>query len=148
MSCISYQQMISQLLDGELPEPAAKELQTHLGKCSECQALSQRMAALDTDMRSIEFTLPRSALAEQVKARIAKHRSNASERHVFPSWARIPVMAVLVLCALGVGNLAGKSLSTMFVPDQKVSSLDLLVTDGGLSFTDALLEIGREGATR
>jgi predicted anti-sigma-YlaC factor YlaD len=148
MSCVKYQQMISQLLDGELQAPAAEELRIHLGRCSDCRTFSQGIAALDQDLRTIESVLPRSALAEQVKERIADLRSNTVERHWFPSWVQIPLVAVLVLCALGVGNLAGRSLSGMFVPERKAKAIDLLVTDAGHSFTDVLLEIGMEGNTQ
>lgn len=148
MSCITYQRMISRLLDGELPEAAAEELRIHLVGCSLCQAFFQQVSALDQGMKAIESALPPSALAGRVKARIAEHRPDMAGRHVFPAWARVPVMAVLVLCALGVGNLAGKSLSTMFVTDRQEGTLDLLETDGGQSFTDALLEIGGEGTTQ
>ncbi|MFH1117660.1 MAG: zf-HC2 domain-containing protein [Pseudomonadota bacterium] len=148
MSCIKYQRMISRLVDGELPEAAAEELRIHLVGCSRCQTFSQQASALDRGMKTIESALPRSALAGRVKAHIAEQRPDMADRHVFPAWARVPVMAVLVLCALGVGNLAGKSLSTMFVADRQVGTLDLLETDGGQSFTDALLEIAGEGTTQ
>ncbi len=145
MTCIKYQQMISQQMDGELPEPATEELRIHLGRCSDCRTFSQRMSTLDQDLRTIESVLPRSALAEHVKERIADLRSNRAQLYWLPSWVQIPLVAVLVLCALGVGNFAGKSLSKMLVPDRQVSAIDLLVTDAGHSFSDVLLEIGKEG---
>ena len=35
--CDKYQKMISQMLDGELPEPHKTELVKHLGCCPDCR---------------------------------------------------------------------------------------------------------------
>jgi len=148
MSCIKYQQMISLMIDGELQIPPAEELQIHLGRCSDCRTFFQRMTALDQDLKTIESVLPRSVLAEQIKERIAGLGSGTVEGHWLPSWVQIPLAAVLVLCALGVGNLAGKSLSKMLATERQASVIDLLVTDAGHSFSDVLLEIGKEANTR
>ncbi|MDQ7784069.1 MAG: zf-HC2 domain-containing protein [Desulfomonilaceae bacterium] len=147
MSCTKYQQMISKLLDGELHEPAAESLRLHVSRCKECRAFAERTTALEQDLRILQEIRPRSALAEQVKERIAGLRSGSPSRLWFSAWVQLPLAAVLVLCALGVGNLAGKSLSEMLVSHREAGSIDLLVTDAGHSFTDVLLEIGGEGNT-
>lgn len=148
MSCIKYQQMISRMIDGELHGVPAEELRLHMGRCSDCRTFLQRMTALDQDLKTIEYVLPHSALAELVKERIGSLGTGAVERHWFRPWMQIPLAAVLVLCAFGVGNLAGKSLSKMIVPERQMSAIDLLATDAGHSFTDVLLEIGGEDNAR
>ncbi len=53
-------------------------------------------------------------------------------------------MAMIVLLALGLGNLAGRSISDIFTKGQAQTSLELIAPDSDNSLSDALLELGAE----
>jgi len=148
MSCIKFHEMISKLVDGELSEPAREQLISHLSQCRDCTTFYERVETLDDNLQTIESVLPNTALPVRVKDRIADLRRGNGHRPWFPSWVQVPLMAVIVLCALGVGNLAGKSLGQMLTSDRYQNGIELLVTETGQSFSDVVLDIGTEGNSR
>ena len=125
MSCIKFHEMISKLVDGELSEPAVAQLRSHMSQCEECRSFYEHIGRLDDNLQAMESTLPSTALAIRVKDRIADLRRGNGNSRWFPSWIQVPLVAVLVLCALGVGNLAGKSLSQMITSDRYQTGIEL-----------------------
>lgn len=145
MSCFTYQKMISRLIDGELSAPSSEQLRQHLEGCSECQDLYKRMLSLNDYLKAVESSLPSSALAERVKERIASVRTGREETRRLPAWGSVPAIALVVLVALGLGNLAGRSLSEILTAGRLERGIELLVTDNGQAFSDVILAIGGEG---
>ena len=50
--------------------------------------------------------------------------------------------------AIGVGNLAGRSMTEILVGDQSEAKLEYLLTDAGQSFSDIVLDIAVEENSR
>ena len=48
--CDKYQEMISQMLDGELPEPHKTELVKHLGCCPDCRRVYDAFSAISLSL--------------------------------------------------------------------------------------------------
>jgi hypothetical protein len=80
-----------------------------------------------------------------VKARFPKGPPSAPR----PSaWRPVPLFALIVLLAIGVGNLAGRSMTEILVGDQSEAKLEYLLTDAGQSFSDIVLDIAVEENSR
>lgn len=148
MKCQEFQKMISPLVDGELSEASARALRTHLDSCADCRHLHERVIALDGDLRSVMVVLPSSALAEKVKENIASRRRLREASDFLPAWGRVPIMAMLVLIALGLGNLAGTSLTDLITPREPEATSEFSINDNGHSFADLILDLSREEAPR
>jgi anti-sigma factor RsiW len=134
------------MLDGELDHASAHELRMHLADCARCRALYQRLSALNKSIAEMPVPFPAPDLSLRVKERIASAGEASPARRLVPSWGRAFAFAMVVMVALGVGNLAGKSLSSVvFERVKPESGIELLVLENGQSFSDAILEIGPEG---
>lgn len=146
MKCGIYQQEISQLLDGVLDKPALDGLREHLDVCPECRRVYDGMKALNETLRSAPVPCPHSGLADRVKERIASRSQYQVGGRAIPLWGSVPLVAFLVLAALGLGNLAGQSLTGLVALERPESRLELLVADNGNSFADVMLDMrGGEG---
>ena len=148
MECRTYERMISRLVDGELPTSASEELGRHLSACPECSRVYQRMSALNRALGSIEPAAPKATLVERVKARVSDQRRTLEAREAIPSWYRVPLMAMVVLLALGLGNLAGRSVSQIIGSAHPEQTLEWLTPDQGQSFADVVIELGSEENAR
>lgn len=144
MSCITYQRMISQLVDGELHDSATEEVRSHMNRCDDCRTFYERLLSLNEDFRVVGSVLPNTALAERVKDRIASLEADRTPRQWIPSWVQLPLVAAVLLCALGIGNYAGRSLTELLVSDTQQRGIELLVMENGQSFADVILDIGQE----
>jgi predicted anti-sigma-YlaC factor YlaD len=147
MDCNNYLKYMSRLIDGELGQPALRALETHLAACSECRNAYERMAVLNSVLRNVDLYGPPSSLASRVKARLAEE--NAPRGRLLPhAWRQLPLFALIVLLAIGVGNLAGRSMTEILVGDQSEAKLEYLLTDAGQSFSDIVLDIAVEENSR
>jgi anti-sigma factor RsiW len=147
MKCGIYQKEISLLLDGILDEPALDALRAHLDACPECRRVYDGMTAVNERLRSAPIPCPHGGLAERVKERIASRGQYHVGGRSIPLWGSVPLVAFLVLAALGLGNLAGQSLTGLVALERPESRLELLVADNGNSFADVMLDMhGGEGA--
>jgi anti-sigma factor RsiW len=68
-NCEYYQQLISQMLDGDLLEPEQNALQSHLQTCPDCQALYAAFSDISDAMQA-DMVSPPEALTPGVMARI------------------------------------------------------------------------------
>ncbi|MEW6137105.1 MAG: zf-HC2 domain-containing protein [Thermodesulfobacteriota bacterium] len=147
MSCTRYETMISRMLDGELDPKSAHKLRMHLDDCAGCRALYHRLSALNESIAEMPVPFPASNLSLMVKRRIASLGEAPPARRLVPAWGRALAFAMVVVVALGVGNLAGTSLSSVVFERAKPDpGIELLVLENGQSFSDAILEIGPEGS--
>lgn len=103
-SCIEYQERISALLDGQLPEQERQTLLAHLAACPACQAYWDDQLAIQAALTSLEATAP-AGFADTVMARVARTAQNspADEKPTkkvipFPRWRRWATVAAC--CAL------------------------------------------------
>ena len=148
MDCNDYQKHMSLLIDGELGQHALQALETHLTACSGCRNTYERMAALNSTLKDVDLYGAPSMLASKVKARFAEESGPSRARLVPSAWRPVPLLALIVLLAIGVGNLAGRSMTEILVGDQSEAKLEYLLTDAGQSFSDIVLDIAVEENSR
>lgn len=147
MNCGIYHKNISLLLDGLLAEPARGELRAHLDSCTECRRVYEGMLALNETLKTAPLPSPGRNLAARVKERVSTQSRVPGNGRAMPLWGSVPIVAALVLIALGVGNLAGRSLTGLVALERPESRLEFLVADNGNSFADVMLDMrGGEGS--
>jgi predicted anti-sigma-YlaC factor YlaD len=148
MDCNDYQKHMSMRIDGELGQYSLQAIETHLAACSECRNAYERMAILNEALKDVDLYRPPSMLASRVKARLEAVNGRRRERHFPPSWVQVPLFAMIVLLAIGIGNLAGRSMTEILLGDQSEARLEYLLTDAGQSFSDIVLDMAVEENAR
>jgi predicted anti-sigma-YlaC factor YlaD len=149
MDCRKREKQISMLLDGELEFSASDELLAHIAACKTCRSLHERIIALNADMEALAqvSTIP-SDLATKVKERISVVKSREYDRHLTLVWRQVPIVVMTVLLAIGVGNLAGRSVSRMLSPERLDSAMEVIMPDAGESLGDLLMGVVPEENNR
>ncbi len=148
MECSDYQIRISALIDSELGEPSPEALKKHLAACSDCRNTYERMAAMNKSLTAVGLYGPPSALAARVKAKLGDAGAQSARRYFPPAWGRVPLFAMIVLLAIGLGNLAGRSMTEIVTGNKSDTKLDYLLADAGQSFSDIVLDIAGEENSR
>lgn len=148
MECQKFKREISALLDGELTPSVSEALAEHLDRCVECRQEYERMADLDRSLHAMEVPRPDPLLAAKVKARLSELRHDKGEPLPLPAWSRVPLMVMIVLLALGLGNLAGRSMTELGTADRQEVVLESLVPDAGHSFADVIASIDQKEEAR
>ncbi|MFZ5864245.1 MAG: zf-HC2 domain-containing protein [Thermodesulfobacteriota bacterium] len=141
MRCGDYQRIIGRLVDGELDARGSTIVQDHLAICAECRAFHERLTLLDRSLKSVPRLEPRMSLAGMVKARIAEERQGSQTSIFVPRWIQVPVAVALIMVAVGLGNLAGRTLTDILEGPPPDAGLELLVSSPGMSFGEVLTEI-------
>ncbi|MEW6111238.1 MAG: zf-HC2 domain-containing protein [Thermodesulfobacteriota bacterium] len=141
MRCGDYQRIIGRFVDGELDARGISTVQEHLSSCAECRAFLERLTLLDRSLKSVPRLEPRMSLAGMVKARIAEERQGSQTSIFVPRWIQVPVAVALIMVAVGLGNLAGRTLTDILEGPPPDASLELLVSSPGMSFGEVLTEI-------
>lgn len=145
MRCGDCQKIIVRLVDGELDAGGMTTVREHLSSCAECSAFLERMTLLDRSLKSMPRHEPGMSLARMVKARIAEEKRGSQTSIFVPRWIQVPVAVALIMVAVGLGNLAGRSLTEILEGPPPDASLELLVSPPGMSFGEALAEIQDQG---
>lgn len=148
MDCRDCQQKISVLVDGELGEDFTEEVTRHMAVCPDCRRVYERMSHVNEVMRTFADLAPSPSLAERVKARVTDQRRRREENAFLPVWGKVSLMAMIILLAVGLGNLAGRSMNEMMVADRSEEFLEWVAPSEGQSFSDALINLGAEENTR
>jgi anti-sigma factor RsiW len=144
MDCGKFQQKVSLLVDGALAAADAQAVSRHLELCPDCRRTYAAMAGLDKDLKAMSLR-PHPLLAARVKERIEKQRDRIQEGVLVPLWSKVPLMAMIVLLALGIGNLAGKSLQGILLgSDRGEAVVEMVMPDSGRTLADLVLEFGSE----
>jgi anti-sigma factor RsiW len=143
MECGKYQEQVSLMIDGELNASLMEALSAHMEGCADCRRFHERLRAVDDTLRKVRPDAYPPTLAARVKERLSRRR-NQRVQSDFAVWVRVPVMAMMVLLALGLGNMAGRSISELFSNGQMAASIELIAPDSGSSFSDVLLDLGTE----
>ena len=146
MNCREREKQISMLLDGELQPDAAEELVGHVAICERCRMISERLLALNDDLNAAAkcVAMP-SNLPLRVKERISAARNRQVDKGLAIIWRRAPIMAMIVLLAIGLGNLAGRSVSDIFLSDRHDTIVQEIMPDAGESLGDLLMDVVPEG---
>jgi predicted anti-sigma-YlaC factor YlaD len=147
MDCSEYQKHISMLIDGELGEHSSKALKGHIRACSACSNTYEQMAELHKTLSAAELSWSPPMLAARVKERLAEKRAPLG-RLFTSAWRQVPLFAVIVLLAIGLGSLAGHSMSELVLGDTSEAKLQYLISDAGQSFSDIVLDIAVEENSR
>ncbi len=144
MNCRSFQRQISSFVDGELTATASEALQDHLAACAVCRSRYERVAALDRALKVMPAERPRPDLAGEVHARIARAAAHRNEQSAFPGWIRVPLAATIVLLALGLGNLAGRSMLGSVNADQPEVLVEIVAPATDYSLADLVMNVSSE----
>ncbi|MBI4965583.1 MAG: zf-HC2 domain-containing protein [Desulfomonile tiedjei] len=148
MNCSQFHKQISLFLDGELAEPLREALKLHLDRCPDCRRVFERMAAMNNELQSIPGPVPSRSLARRIKERVELERTRREGRELFPAWSRVPLMAMVILLAVGLGNLAGRSVTDMLNINRTEAMLDYMMPDQDGSLAEVVMTIGVEENSR
>jgi predicted anti-sigma-YlaC factor YlaD len=148
MKCTEFQKRISLFIDGELREPLTRDIEEHLAACPECRAFRATAEKVTRSLRESQLISPRPALAARVGQRIREEREAREDRGLVPTWSRVPALALVVLLAVGLGNLAGGSVIPLILADRSDAGFEYLMPDQEPSFDDVVLDLGIEENSR
>ena len=106
--CLIFEQKISEMLDGELPEAERQTLEAHLETCESCAGTYRAFAGLSAAMRDLAFEPP-ADLKERVLQRIEDEKITPIEDgRKRRSWRRYAAMAAAFAVIAGVAFFAGR----------------------------------------
>ncbi len=146
MDCRQRENQISMLLDGELQPSESEELVRHMATCKSCRMVYDGMLALNLDLNaSVEHVVMPSNLPTRIKERISAARNEEFDRGLAIIWRRAPIMAMIALLAIGLGNLAGRSVSNILFSDRQNTIVQAMIPDTGESLGDLLMDVIPEG---
>lgn len=103
MDCEKAQELISLLLDGELPAEDEKAVREHIGRCEECRAMYEAFAAVSGAMRAETAGVP-AALHESIMngVRAAKMQRSGLLVRLRPYAAAAACLVVVLGAALAL----------------------------------------------
>ena len=106
--CLIFEQQISELLDGELPEAERQTLEAHLETCPDCMETYRMFSGLSAAMHDVSFEPPFD-LKERVLQQIEEEKITPIEegRRRF-RWKRYAAVAAAFVVVAGVALFAGK----------------------------------------
>lgn len=143
MRHVDYQKRISLLVDGELNEASAGDLLAHLTECPDCMRVYEQMASLNNTLAKVTISIPESHLAARVKALIS-----GEPREPWAGWnlsilKQVPIWALIAILAIGVGDMAGKTLTEALNNEEAPPRLDTLLQDNGESLSEIMINFGQ-----
>jgi hypothetical protein len=142
MDCREREKQISMLLDGGLRPDASEELVGHIAICERCRIIRDRVLALNADLKAVaESVAMPSNLPIRVKERISAARNREFDKGLAIIWRQVPIMAMIALLAIGLGNLAGRSVSNILFPDRHNTIVQAVMPDAGESLGDLLMDV-------
>jgi anti-sigma factor RsiW len=146
MDCHQRENRISMLLDGELQPSESEELVRHMATCKSCRMVYDGMLALNLDLNaSVKHLVMPPNLPTRIKERISAARNEEFDRGIAIIWRRAPIVAMIALLAIGLGNLAGRSVSNILWSDRQNTIVQAIMPDTGESLGDLLMNVVPEG---
>jgi hypothetical protein len=106
------------------------------------------MIAVTDNVKAIRGPLEAFALAQRVKERVASEKARQEDKEFFPAWSKVTVMAMAVLLAVGLGNLAGRSVNEMLNVNRSETMLDYVIPYQSGSLAEVVMDIGSEENSR
>lgn len=141
MKCTDQRRALSALLDGELSSDDMSSLEAHLEECADCRAYADELRRLDADIASMPRVRADRDLSRRVKAAISEERTREAER--LPLWTKVPVTALILITALGLGSLAGDSVSAILLGEPARSQSAMIMPgDSPPSLADVMSDVG------
>ena len=106
--CLNFEQQISAMIDGELPEAERQALEAHLETCPDCMEVYRMFSGLSAAMHDISFEPP-ADLKDRVLEQIEEEKITPIEEGARRwSWKRYAAMAAAFAVVVGVALFAGK----------------------------------------
>lgn len=114
--CLNFEQQISALLDGELPEAERQALEAHLETCPDCMETYRMFSGLSAVMQDVAFEPPYD-LKEHVLQQIEAEKVTPIEAgRKRLNWKRYAAVAAAFVVVAGVALFAGKDNIQQGVP--------------------------------
>jgi anti-sigma factor RsiW len=148
MKCADCKKRLSSFLDGEIPQAGLSALEEHMSACEECRRLYARMTVLDESLRSLHAPVPHSDLSSKVKAELFSDKRSLWECVPLSVRRTIPVLIVILMLAIGLGTMAGRSLTNLLLDRQPRAKAEFVVLDMGNSLADTVLDLGSRETSR
>lgn len=106
--CLNYEQQISAMMDGELPEAERQALEAHLETCPDCMEVYRMFSGVSAAMHDISFEPP-ADLKERVLQQIEDEKvTSIEDGRKRLNWKRYAAMAAAFVVVVGVALFAGK----------------------------------------
>lgn len=138
MKCAKVKRMLSTFLDGELPDKAKLDVETHLTQCSDCRS---ELASLKADRELLSSVSVPELSPYFLTRTVARIRELKEQKE--PVWERRLIYqagaAVLVILGIGLGLFLGSNLAQNNGISQEIATLNaepsieelFVLTDGG-----------------
>lgn len=141
MKCKDQRRALSAWLDGELSSDEISSLEAHLDNCADCRAYTDKLRRLNADVASMPSVRPDPNLSRRAKNVIAEER--AREVAQLSVWTKVPVTALILITALGLGSLAGKPVSEILLDEPARSQSAMIMPgDSPPSLADVMSDVG------
>jgi sigma-E factor negative regulatory protein RseA len=148
MKCAECQERLSMLLDGEMSQSDAVAVKAHISVCKDCERAYARMTALEDRLQGLPVPVVHPALASRVKAELFREERSLWESPPFHVWRKIPVLVMILALAVGLGNMAGRSMTSFLLDPRPDTRAEFLVSDTDNSLADAIFDISSEENSR
>jgi anti-sigma factor RsiW len=146
MECKHASNLISRLIDGEIDETSARDVRVHIESCSGCAREYRSLMGLHEYLSVLPHVEPHPSLALRVKEALAGRGRADAPPASSALWWRVPVWAFLVLLAVGIGNQAGRNLTSAVFPQLAHEPLmEQVLLENTPAFSDVMMELGTEG---
>ncbi|MBQ3261647.1 MAG: zf-HC2 domain-containing protein [Oscillospiraceae bacterium] len=106
--CLNFEQQISAMIDGELPEAERPALEAHLKACPDCMEVYRMFSGLSAAMHDISYEPPadlKERVLEQIEAEKITPIEDGRKRW---NWKRYAAMAAAFVVVAGVALFAGR----------------------------------------
>ena len=106
--CLNFEQQISAMIDGELPEAERQALEAHLKTCPDCMEVYRMFSGVSAAMHDIAFEPPadlKDRVLQQIEDEKITPIEDAPKRR---KWKRYAAMAAAFAVVVGVALFAGK----------------------------------------
>ncbi|MFH0959881.1 MAG: zf-HC2 domain-containing protein [Pseudomonadota bacterium] len=143
MRHVDYQKRISFLVDGELDEASARDLLTHLTECPDCMRVYEQIGSLNNTLAKVKISIPDSHLTGKVKALISGEPKETTLGWNISFLKQVPIWALIAILAIGVGDMAGKTLTEALNNEETPLRLETLLQDHGESLSDIVVNFGQ-----
>lgn len=134
--CTRYDEMLNALVDGELNEAEARELNAHLATCAECRSYLRLLQTMHAELGQT-LPDPPDTLRKGIMYKVGLERKQRSR--AFVRWA--VSAAVFCVALLGVVKLTGNDLKSMrSVTADAANSIVGIRADAAANGADAIPE--------
>ncbi len=126
-NCKIVRKMLSEYIDGVLPEGGTRTVKEHMEQCDECREVHDSMKAIIASMNDMETVAPPADFLEKVNSRLERRSSAAGFlRGIFlPLRFKLPLelagLAAAVMLIVYVSGFLGKEGIEKMAPDGRIA---------------------------